>query len=471
MNPRRRAPLALLLGFALVLAGCAYALVSGGQLNQGKADQIEVGIQKIRQLSFKSNVPIVLKTPDQVEQMVIEDLKRDYTDEQLEADGEAGAMLGLYPVGIDLKAETVKLLKTQIAGFYDPHGKQMVLVEGAYKLGFWDRMFEFVARRDLVNEMLLAHELTHALQDQNFGLQDQLDKLKQHSDAQLAIKTVAEGDATLAGFAYIVGRMDASLADTLYDHMKDLPQTFAAQSKGTPTGVSIPLIFQYSAGVRFVGEAYKHGGWSAVDSLYRKRPESIQQIMHPEMYFDHFTPPADVTLAGYEGILKGWKKMDEDTYGELILQIILQIAYGKDATEVELARQWAGDRVAVLKHDSDVGVIALLAFRNRDAARNFAGVYSVLLDRDRASIPHVIENRDQAVLVIAGAAAHEAATLAPAIWKSSKIGPITPLPVLHARGAASSKESSDEAAVSSHHPDGARRVLSRNFLDEARRVQ
>lgn len=473
MNHRatRRGPLAFLLLLACALAGCAYALVNGGQIDQGKAGQIEAGIQQIRQLSFKKDVPIVVKTPDEVEQMVIADIARDYTDEQLDADGKAGAMLGLYPMGIDLKAETVKLLKSQIAGFYDPHGKQMVLVEGAYKLGFWDRTFQFFMQRDLVDEMLLAHELTHALQDQNFALQDQLDKLKQNSDAQLALKTVAEGDATLAGFAYVAGRMDDSLADLLNAHMKDLPQTFAAQSPGTPEGVSIPLIVQYSAGVRFVGDAYKRGGWAGVDALYRNRPQSIQQIMHPELYFEHLTPPVSVTLAGYEQILKDWKKIDDDTYGELILQIILQLGYGSDAPEVALARQWAGDRVAVLKHDPDVSVVGLFAFRDPAAARRYANVYRTLLDRERASTPHVVEQRGDAVLVIAGSAANQAPMLAPAIWKASKIGPVTPLPALHARRAAPSREISDEAALLPHHRDHNLGLLSRNFLDEARRAQ
>ena len=48
----------------------------------------------------------------------------------------------------------------------------MVLVKGATTGGFGDRMLEFVVQRDLVNDMLLAHELTHALQDQNYALPD-----------------------------------------------------------------------------------------------------------------------------------------------------------------------------------------------------------------------------------------------------------------------------------------------------------
>jgi hypothetical protein len=413
---------------ALAFAGCAYSLINGGKVNETLAGNVEQGIQGIRELNFKSHVPLVLKTPDQVEQMVIADLKRDYTDEQLVADGKAGAMLGLFPPGIDLKAESIKLLKSQIAGFYDPHEKQMVLVEGAATGGFSDRMLEFVVQRDLVNDMLLAHELTHALQDQNYGLQDQLDKLKNNSDREIALKSVAEGDATLAGFAYIAGRMDNSIAATLTDHLRDLPETFAAQSKDTPEGLSYPLIFQYSDGTRFVSEAYKRGGWRAVDALYLKPPQSSQQIINPELYFDHPLAPAEVQPGGYQSNLKDWKEADADTFGELSLQLILQLGYGKDAPEVALARKWAGDRMVVLSRDGDIAVLWIVAFRDDDSAGRFEQSYRALLDRIRASTPHRVERRGNAVLVIAGAIANgdQSLSLAPAVWKASKIGSVKP---------------------------------------------
>src|SRR5579862_7182405 len=321
MMPRRlKSTAAIMIACAAALAGCAYSLISGGQVNEKIAGNVEQGIQTTRELSFRSHVPLVLKTPDEVEQMVIADLHRDYTDEQLDADGRAGSMLGLFPPGMDLKAESVKLLKSQIAGFYDPHEKQMVLVEGAAKVPVGDRVLQFMIQRDLVNDMLLAHELTHALQDQNFALQDQLDKLKNNSDKEIALKSVAEGDATIAGFAYIAGRMDNSIAATLTDHLRDLPETFAAQSKDTPEGLSYPLIFQYSDGTRFVSEAYRRGGWKAVDALYAKPPLSSQQIIDPSLYFDRPTPPVEVQLAGYQSILKRWTDADADTFGELSVQ-------------------------------------------------------------------------------------------------------------------------------------------------------
>ena len=425
-NRARRALTVITMIATVAVAGCAYSLINGGKVDQTHAATVEAGIQKIRQLRFKQHVPVVLKTPDEVEQMVLADLKRDYTDSQLEADGKAGAMLGLYPMGMDLKAETVKLLKSQIAGFYDPHEKQMILVEGATPVPVTDRMLEFLVQRDVINDMLLAHELTHALQDQNFALQDKLDARKTNSDAEMALKSVAEGDATMAGFAYVAGRMDNSVADSLASSMKNLPETFAAQSKDTPEGIGYPLIFQYSDGVRFVYEAYKRGGWKAVDALYGKPPQSTQQIIDPALYFDGELTPVEVELGGYQTPLKEWTKADEDTFGELSLQIILELGYGKHAPEVALARKWGGDRIAILSRGGEISVIWIAAFRDDDSARSFTDSYRTLLDRTRASTPHHLERRDNAVLVIAGVIADQSSTLAPAVWKASKIGQVKP---------------------------------------------
>ena len=425
---RRRIAI-IAIGSAVLFAGCAYSLISGGQINETHASAVETGIQQIRQLSFRTHVPVVLKNPDEVEQMVLDDLKRDYTDDQLDADGKAGSMLGLFPPGMDLKAETVKLLKSQIAGFYDPHGKQMVLVQGLNDTTASDRMIEFVVQRDLVNDMLLAHELTHALQDQNYALQDNLDKLKDNSDQEIALKSVAEGDATISGFAYVAGRMDNSIADTLTSHLKDLPETFAAQSKGTPEGLSTPLIFQYSDGVRFVSEAYKRGGWKAVDALYLKPPQSSQQIIDPSLYFDRPLAPIAVSVDGYQSMLKDWNKIDEDTFGELSIQLILQLGYSKNAPQVAVAKRWVGDRMAILKRGPEVAVIWIAAFHDDDSARQFEDAYRIMLDRERANVPHNVERRANAVLVIAGPITNQSATLAPAIWKASAIAKQPSLPI------------------------------------------
>jgi hypothetical protein len=301
----------------------------------------------------------------------------------------------------------------------------MVLVEGGVDLGFWTSATEFMVQRDVVGEMLLAHELTHALQDQNFDLGSTLDKEKDDDDRALALKTVAEGDATLAGFAYAVGRMDDTTVDALADNLKQLPSALAAEAPNTPEGLSAPLLFQYSEGVRFVGETYRRGGLNAVDALYRDPPQSSHQILHPALYFDRSQPAPQprIKLAGYGGITSGWKKADEDTYGELMLRVILERNLGKKSNEVELASRWAADRMIILQKDQNVAVIWMIAFGDVQTAAHFAVVYQALLDHlPSGSTPHRIDVHSNDVLIVVGQPANDFDTLAPAIWSASTIG-------------------------------------------------
>jgi hypothetical protein len=233
---------------------------------------------------------------------------------------------------------------------------------------------------------------------------------------------VAEGDATLAGFAYAVGRMDDSTADTLADNLRQLPKALAADAPDTPEGLSAPLLFQYSEGVRFVSEAYRRGGWSAVDALYRNPPQSSHQILHPALYFDGPAPQPRIELAGYERIMNGWKKADDDTYGELLLRVILERNLGKQSAELGLASRWTADRMVILQDKRDVNVIWMLAFSEEQTAAHFAVVYQTLLDRLLGdSTPHRIDTRSNAVLVVIGQGSDYFDALAPAIWTASTI--------------------------------------------------
>ena len=49
-----------------------------------------------------------------------------------------------------------------------------------------------------------------------------------------------------------------------------MPKMFDLQSPDTPAALRDSLIFQYTDGTRFVGEVYLHGGWNAVNALYRE---------------------------------------------------------------------------------------------------------------------------------------------------------------------------------------------------------
>jgi hypothetical protein len=386
---------------------------------QKQAAAVEQGIQRVRALKLKHGVPIAERTSEQATRMLAAEIDREYTPEQIDADGRAGAMLGLYPRGIDLRAANLSLLESQVIAFYDFHTRQMVMVSGALTREFPGQPPEVRAK---LSRMILAHEFTHALQDQNFDFGAEDEKLKTNGDRSLALHAVAEGDATIAGYAFMLGGINPTLLASLIGNLQSFAQAFTGAAAGVPRGVAQPLIFQYTDGVRFVAEAYKHGGWTAVDRLYRNPPQSTQQILNPELYYDHPAPPDSVNVGGYEAVLGGWHKADEDTLGELGLRIILENTRGRTSPDFALANKWAGDRIVMLRKGKAVSVIWLIAFRDTDSAARFAAVYTKVLERLHGHhTAYRVARRQDAVLVAVGEPAAHFKQLGPSLWKASRI--------------------------------------------------
>jgi hypothetical protein len=425
-QPIRRLPhrLPLPMIAALLLAAAGVAPPARAQAEDGKVNKLEAAavqrtIQLVRQLKLKHEVPVVVRSSEDAGKLLEAELESEYTPEMIDTDGRAGALIGLYPPGVNLKAANISLLESQVIAFYDFKKKNMVIINGALEREFPGQPPEIQTRLD---RMILAHEFTHALQDQNFDFGAKDKALKSNGDRALALHSVAEGDATIAGYACMLGRMDSLILATLIGNLKSLSQTFTGAAGGVPRGVAEPLIFQYTAGVRFVAEAYRRGGWNAVDKLYDNPPQSTQQIIDPSLYFDHPTLPDTVTVAGYQSRLAGWHKSDEDTLGELGLRIILENTRGTASPDLALASRWAGDRIVMLRKGDTVSVLWLLAFRDAGSAARFAAVYSKVLDRMHGHpVAHRVECKGDAVLVAIGEPAAHFDTLGPAVWKASRI--------------------------------------------------
>jgi hypothetical protein len=418
----RRVLFSVLAAMLLAAAGaatCARAQAEDGKVNEQEAAAVEQTIQEVRLLKLKNKVPVVVRSTEEAGKLLETELEGEYTPESIDTDGRAGALIGLYPPGINLKAANMDLLESQVIAFYDFKKKTMVIVSGALEREFPGQPPELQTKLD---NMILAHEFTHALQDQNFDFGAKDEALKSNGDRALALHSVAEGDATIAGYACMLGRMDSAILATLIGNLKSFSQTFTGAASGVPRGVAEPLIFQYTEGVKFVAEAYRRGGWKAVDRLYSDPPQSTQQIMDPSLYFDHPALPDTVTVAGYQSHMSGWHKSDEDTLGELGLRIILENTRGMASPDLALAAGWAGDRIVMLRKDETVSVIWLLAFREAETAARFAAVYRKVLDHLHGRpAAHRVELKGNAVLVVIGEAAAHFDTLGPAVWKASVI--------------------------------------------------
>jgi len=163
--------------------------------------------------------------------------------------------------------------------------------------------------------------------------------------------------------------------------------------------------------------------------------------VQPELYFDRPSPPAEIDIAGYGAVLPGWKKVDDDSYGELLLRVILQRNLPPHAPVLETLPRWAGDRIITLQKGSALTLIWIVAFHDRAAAAQFAGAYDSILERMPGERnPHRLEVKSSSALIVIGPGALDFDRLAPAIWKASSIKGIqTPGPApTHATVRASS---------------------------------
>jgi len=407
----------------LALAAVVSAETIQGILNPEETRTVTERVQKIRALKFEHPVPFSYLTVDQSQERLRAELARDTTPAGLELDAREGELVGLYPPKVDLAKDNLTMLKSQLAGFYDPRQKDLVIIERPIPSipMVNPRLLEFALK--LRTAGVLSHELTHALQDQHFDIRAEEKATHGNDDRELALRALLEGDATLSGFCSVVGRADDPTIDYFLDNSADAAVIFLGSAEGLGVQMRKLLIFPYLDGARFVAAGYHLGGWTAVDAIYRNPPRSTRQILHPELYFDHPEAPVDVRVGGYEKILAAWKKADENTFGELVLRMVIEHWIGEQTPYVAAADGWAGDRFVALQKSTDVTLVWIVAFHNPGQAENFAALYPQILAK---SLPGLtarhVEQNGSAVLVLIGDGAIRFHELAPAIWKSSMIG-------------------------------------------------
>ena len=276
-------------------------------------DVIARRVEALRRLRFERLPQPVAVTPEQARREGLESLDRDYPAERRESDESVYELLGLIEPGQDLRELSGDLFGEGVAGYYDPRDGRLRVVEGA---GTGTRVLE---------EMILAHELTHALDDQRFGLET----TPATDDGTLARTALNEGTATALMYAYVnehftVEETLGGLVSAAFGDTGDLPPFLQAQ-----------LLFAYLSGQEFVAELQRRGGWALVDTAYEvRRPASTEQILHPDAYFDA-DEPKPVRIRRVLGA--AWERALAGTWGELQTRELLGGA--SDA-----AAGWGGDR-------------------------------------------------------------------------------------------------------------------------------
>lgn len=270
---------------------------------------------------------------------------------------------GLIPPGTDLEELVVELYAEQIAGYYDPARKTFYLAD-------W--------LPELLQRGVVAHEVTHALQDQHFDLERWLAEVSPTEDGSLARAAVAEGDAMASMIAYLLEPVGAAVEDlpplsALLEGQAGAISDAYPSFQAAPPALQRLLMFPYVEGSDFVRAALGRGGWRAVDRLYADPPASTEQILHPERYFGARDEPRAIDLppeAAGEPLVRG-------SWGEFGTALVLGAALADSALPALAARGWDGDRYGLWRlPGGGVSYVWVTAWDAPSDAARFADAYA-----------------------------------------------------------------------------------------------
>jgi hypothetical protein len=321
--------------------------------------------ERYRGLTLERRVPWGRVSERELNRELAADFDEDLPPERVAAVELSLKVLGLIPESLDLKTFYTALLTSQIAGFYDPHRKVLAVVDRQGGLLGAEAVAQLGA--DAVHKMedgLLVHELTHALQDQHFDL-DHLDDPDPLSDSGVARLALVEGDASLVMFDDL---LQAPLAEqpgarTLLDGLlgeiaAEATAPGSAKLPGDRELAAAPewfrdtLLFSYSEGASFCLELRRHGGQKLLDYAFAvDPPRSSEQILHPDKWYGHRDDPIVIDWPDLTAALPGFSKAAEGQLGEEGIRILLRQALHGDRHAADAAAAgWGGDRFAVYLH-------------------------------------------------------------------------------------------------------------------------
>ena len=333
------------------------------------ADEVLGQMSQITGLDLRSPLRKSLRSREEIHAHIIKEMNEEKDAAERYAGARSAEAFGLLPKGFDLDSFMIDLLTEQIAGLYDPKAHEFYVAD-------WIPIDD--------QRMVMAHELTHALEDQHFQIEAWVKAARPNDDGELARESVLEGSAMVAMVEYLLQGSGRSLQDLpdidpsmLIGDMADTPLL-----KKAPPFLKDALIFPYLDGLTFSAAVLKPSGWEALAGIFTNPPVSTQQILHPGLYTSGKVP-APVSLPSMEKSLGAdWVKLEENVMGEFGWKEVLKQFLGEPRAK-PLSAAWNGDRYAVYEQKQTKRL--LLVTRERlattDQAQRFFGQYSEALEK------------------------------------------------------------------------------------------
>ena len=324
----------------MLLLACAAPATPLVALGQGSSDLLSQADAILQQMSELTGLPVksplkkqVISRPD-VEKYLSDTLHAESTPQEMHVQEATLQAFGFVAPDFNLEKFLITFYTEQAAGFYDPHRRTMFIAD-------W-------VEPDM-QQMVLSHELTHALQDQNFDLEKFLKAARSDDDASNARQAVVEGHATAAMMQELLAGLNMKLGDMplLEPLMSTVIQQqfeeFPAFDKA-PFFFRFQALFPYIQGMSFMQRGLQEGGWKRLNALFDDPPTTTREIFDPQAYFEKQPPaklssPRTVPLTGVSGL----DFLAANTMGELGYYALLGQLISEDEAK-SVATHWLADR-------------------------------------------------------------------------------------------------------------------------------
>lgn len=304
--------------------------------------EIETAMSRMRELPFRKPVRYRRMAKGDLRAFILSKLRAQYTAEEFCNYELALKRIGLLPRQVNLQDAVADLLSEQVAALYDTDAHELCSFADPAGGGL----------RNNFQRMILAHELVHALQDQNFEFRALALRAKNNDDAAMAAAALVEGDASYQMGVYLRENYRAQ------EILGDLQLLFSQRTDkvlSAPAYLRDTLLFPYQEGQIFAAELHAGGGNAAIDAAFANPPQSTEQVLHPEKFLGAVRDaPKAVALTFKAGPL--WKKLHENVLGELGIRSFFFDLLGVEEA-ARIAEGWGGDQFALYETATDKWVL------------------------------------------------------------------------------------------------------------------
>jgi hypothetical protein len=310
-------------------------------LGEVAPEDLKRRVEEVGGLGFLRDVPVEFMTRERLGEYIRELFESEYPSELAEQEERVLRAFGFLRPNENLRTLRERVLNENIAGFYDerPGVKRLFAISSGSTL-------------NLMNQLVLAHELRHSLQDQHFSLESSPAVKSDYDDRRLAALSLLEGDATLlmekylsaglSGSGSFLGEL-SSLGGMSGMDSRALAEMFAGpELREAPAVVREQLVAPYLEGQRLAAAIFKRGGFKLLNEKLRSPPRSMEQVLHPEKYLDRLDEPAPVA----EPIPAGGRAESSGRLGEFFVRVMLEGAISPEEAS-RAAAGWGGDAYAL----------------------------------------------------------------------------------------------------------------------------